>query len=124
MSPSTSALPSTSSVEPLSTGPATSGAPVVIPELAIVANAYPECQNRPDRGTDYLCQICHFSHINLDSILTHIRRHLDFTVGCPICNGGYQNPALLWKHGRDANNIQIVASATPLQGLTDPKEEI
>ena len=95
-----------------------------MPELAMLADAYPECINRPGRGKDYLCKICHFSHTNLDSILTHFRRHLDMTVGCPVCSRGYQNAATLQKHDRDAHNIQIVASATPLQGLTDPKEEI
>ena len=65
-----------------------------------------------------------FLHTNLDSILTHIRRHLDIMVGFPICGRGYQNAASLQKHGRDAHNIQIVASATPLQGFIGPEEEI
>ena len=108
---STSAHPSTSSVQSLSTGPATTIATIVVPELAIPADAYPECINRPGIGKDYLYQICYFSHTNLDSVLTHIRRHLDITVGCPICCKGYQNAALVWKHGREA---------TPLQGPTDP----
>ena len=109
--PSTSAHPLTSSVQSLSTGPATALATIVVPDLAILADAYPECRNRPGRSKDYLCQISCFSHRNLDSILTHVRRHLDITVACPVCGKGYQNAA--WKHGRDAYNIQTEASDTP-----------
>ena len=62
-----------SSVQSPSTGPATTIASIAMPELAIPADAYTECIDRPDRGKDYLYQICCFSHINLDSILTHVR---------------------------------------------------
>ena len=66
---------------------------VVVPELAIPAEAYPKCINRPTGVKDYLCHLCPFRHSNLDSILTHIRKHLDMTIGCPICGRGYQNAA-------------------------------
>ena len=65
-----------------------------------------------------------FTSDKSDSIVTHIRRHVDITIGCPICGKGYQNAASLWKQGRDTHNIQIVASVTPLQGTTDPEEVI
>ena len=109
-------MPSTSSTASTPT--------VIVPKPAIPVDAYPECLNKPGRGKDYLCKMCHFLHSNLDSILTHDRRHLDIIVGCPICGRGYQNLASLQKHGRDAHNIQIVASITSLQGVIDPKEEI
>ena len=83
----------------------------------------PWMSNKPDRHKDYVCQMCHFSHSNLDSILTHIRKHLNIIVGWPVCSRGYQNVASLWKHGWDAHNIQIVAAITPLQGIIDPEEE-
>ena len=124
MSLSTSAQPPTSSVQHLSTGPATIIDTIVVPGLANLADAYPESINRPGRGEDYLCQLCHFSHKNLDSILTHVRRHIDITVGCPVSGKGYQNVASLQKHSSNAHNIQIVAPATPLQSPYDPKEEI
>ena len=62
---SVSTMPSTSSI---------SFPVVVVPKLAIPADAYPDHLNRPDGGKDYLC---HFTHSNLDSILTHIRKYLD-----------------------------------------------
>ena len=68
---------------------------VVVPELVIPAEAYPECLIRPGAGKDYLCQLCHFSHSYLHSILTHVRKHLDITIGCPVCSRGYQNAASL-----------------------------
>ena len=72
-SPSTLAQPSTTSAQSPSTGPATTIATVVMPEVATPTDVYPEHINRPSRGENYLCQICHFSHTNLDSVLTHIR---------------------------------------------------
>ena len=68
--------------------------------------------------------ICYFLHSNLDLILTHVRRDLDITVESPNCSRGDQNMASLQKHGRDAHNIQIVASTTSLQGFIGTKEEI
>ena len=96
---------------------------VVMPKLAIPADAYPEHLNKPGGGKDYLCQLSHFSHFNLDSILTHDRRHLDTMVVCPVCGRGYQNMTSHQKHGRDAHKIQIVASTTSLQGFVDPKRK-
>ena len=96
---------------------------VVVPQLAISAEAYPKHINRPSGGKDYLCHLCPFRHSNLDSILTHVRKHLDITIGCPICGKGYQNATSLCKHGRDVHSIQIVASSTSLPGVI-PKEEI
>ena len=57
-------------------------------------------------------------------MLTHVRRHLDITVGCPVCGHGYQNAASLWKHSRDAHNIQIIAPPPMLQGPANPEEEV
>ena len=120
---SVSTVLSTSSAMPLTSS--TMSTPIaVVPELAIPADAYPEHLNKPCRGRGYLCHLCHFSHSNLDLILTHVRRHLDITVGCPVCSKGYQNVVSLQKHGRDAHNIQIVTSTTSLQGFVDPREEI
>ena len=96
---------------------------IVVPELAIPAEAYPECINRPGGGKNYLCHVCPFRHSNLDSILTHVRKHLDITIGCPICGNSYQNAASLCKYGRDVPRVQIVASSTSLPGVI-PKGEI
>ena len=57
---------------------------VVVPELAILAEAYPKCINRPSGGKDYLCHLCPFRYSNLDSILNHIGKHLNVTIGYPI----------------------------------------
>ena len=108
----------------LSTSSITSFPVVVIPELVIPAEAYPEHVNRPGGAKEYLCHLCCFTHSNLDSILTHGRKHLDVTVGYPVCNRGYQNAASLCKHGRDIHKIQIVASSDSLQDVVVPKEEI
>ena len=103
----------------------TASSPVgVVPELAIPAEAYPEHLNRPGRDKDYLCQLCCFSHSNLDSILTHVMKHLDITIGCPVCGRGYQNAVSLQKHGRDVHHIQIAASSTSPQGVADSEMEI
>ena len=39
-----------------------------------------------------------FLHSNLDSILTHVRKHLDITIVCPVHGSGYQNAVNLQKH--------------------------
>ena len=116
ISPSASTTPSTSSTA--------SFLAVVVPELAIPAEAYPEHLNRLGSGKDYLCCLCHFTHSNLESILTHVRKHLDITIGCPICSRGYQNIASFCKHDRDVHNNQIVASSASLQDVIVPKEEM
>ena len=85
---------------------------VVLPELLILAEAYPECLNRPGGGEDYICHLCLFRHSNLDTILTCVRKHLEVIIRCPVCGKGYQNAASLCKHGRDVHHIQIVASAS------------
>ena len=97
---------------------------IAMPKLAIPAHVYPEWLNKPSGGKDYLCQLCYFSYSNLESILTHVRRHLDITVGCPFCGRGYQNVASLQKHGRDAHYIHIMTSTISLQGSVDPRNEI
>ena len=97
---------------------------VVVPKLAISTEAYPEHLNRPGGGKDYLCSLCHFTYSNLDSILTHVKKDLDVTIGCAICGRGYQNMASPCKHGRDGHSIQIVASFTFLQDVIVPEEEI
>ena len=76
---------------------------LVVPELAIPAEAQPEQLNQSGGGKKYQCQLCTFCHSNLDCILTHIRKHLDITIGCPICGKGFQNAASLHKHGRKAH---------------------
>ena len=88
ISQSVSAVPSTSSVM-ASTSSTASTPIVVVPDLETPADAYPEHLNKPGGSKDYLCQLCHFLHSNLDLILTHVRRHLDMMVGCPICGRGY-----------------------------------
>ena len=94
-----------------STSSTSSSCPIVIvPELAITTDACPECINRSDGGKDYHCHICSFHPTNYDCILTHIRKHLDVTLGCPGCAKGFQNAASLLKHGRKIHKIQIVAS--------------
>ena len=85
---------------------------VVVPELLIPAEAYPEHLNRPGGGKDCLCCLCQFRHSNLDTILMHIRKHLMVVVGCPACRKSYQNVALLCKHGKEVHHIQIVALAS------------
>ena len=94
-----------------STSSTSSSCPIVIvPELAIPTDACHKCINRPDGGKDYHCCLCSFHHTNYDCILTHIRKHLDVTIGCPGCGKGFQNVVSLCKHGRKIHKIQIVAS--------------
>ena len=99
---------------PSSSDPSTKSASyllVVVPELTIPAEAHPDHLNRPGGDKEYLCSLCTFRDLNLDFILTHIRKHLDFTISCPVCCKGYQNAASLCKQGRDVHNMQIVALA-------------
>ena len=84
---------------------------VVVPELTIPADAYPEHLNWPGGHKEYLCHLCTFRHSNLDCILTHIRKHLNITISCPVCSKEYQNVASLHKHGRDVYSVQIVPLA-------------
>ena len=107
---SDSPLPPTSSPSSSLPSKSVSYPVIVIPELAIPAEAYPKCLNWPG-DKDYLCLLCSFQHSNLGCILTHIRKHLNITIGCPGCGKGYQNAASLCKHWRDVHKIQIVASA-------------
>ena len=79
--------------------------------LAIPVEAYPEHLNWPGGSKEYLCHLCTFRHSNLDCILTHIRKHLNITIGCPVCDKGYQNMASLHKHGSDVCSVQIVSLA-------------
>ena len=85
---------------------------VVVPELLILVELYPEHLNRPGGGKDYLCCLCLFRHSNLDTILMHVRKHLEVVVGCPVYGKGYKNVASLYKHGKEVHHIQIVASAS------------
>ena len=103
-------VPSTSSTFSDPSIRSTSCPIVVVPELAISAEVYPENINKPGGGKDYLCHLCSFRHSNLDYILTHVRKPLDITIGCPGCGKGYQNVASLCKHGREVHNIEIMAS--------------
>ena len=84
---------------------------VIVPELVIPAEGQPEQINQPGGGKEYKCQLCTFHHTNKDCILTHIRKHLDITIGCPICGKGFQNVASLHKHGKKVHAVQILASA-------------
>ena len=84
---------------------------VVIPELAIPADTYPEHINQPSGDKDYLCHLCPFHHTNYDCILIHIRKHLNITIRCPGCGKGFQNVASLDKHGKEAPQIKIVVSS-------------
>ena len=79
----------------------TSSYPIaMVLELVILAEAYPECINRPSGDKDYLCHLCSFQHTNYDCMLTHIRKHLNITIGCPGCGQGFQNTTSLCKHGK------------------------
>ena len=109
---SDSPVPSTSSTSSEPSTRSVSYPVVVVPELTIPAEAYLEHLNNSGRGKDYLCCLCSFRHCNLDCILTHIRKHLDIMIGCPVCGKGYQNVASLHKHGRDIHSVQVVASSS------------
>ena len=81
---------------------------VVVPKLTIPLEAMPEQINQLGGVKNYKCQLCIFHHTNKDCMLTHIRKHLDITIGCPMCGKGFQNVALLHKHGKKAYVMQIV----------------
>ena len=83
---------------------------LIVPELAIAVEAQPKWLIQPGGGKNYRCQLCAFQHTNRDCMLTHIRKHLDITIGCPVCGKGFQNAASLCKHSRKAHAVQIVAS--------------
>ena len=57
----------------------------VVPELTILTDAYPKHINSPGRGKNYFCCLCSFHHTNYDCMLTHIKKHLNVTIGCPGC---------------------------------------
>ena len=81
---------------------------VHVPEMTIPDEWYPECINLPNASKEYWCQGCSYSHSNLDTILTHVRKeHLDITIGCPACGKPYQNAASLHKHGKEIHKIII-----------------
>ena len=84
--------PLPSSHDPPSPGPSaksTSYHIVVVRKLAIPTKALPERINQPGGMKEYQCQICPFHHTNKDCILTHICKHLDITIGCPMCGKGF-----------------------------------
>ena len=97
-----------------SSGPSTKSATypiLVVPKLTIPAEAHPKQLNQLGGGKEYQCQLCTFHHSNLNCILTHVRKHLVITIGCPMCGKRFQNAVSLHKHGRKVHKIQIVASA-------------
>ena len=84
---------------------------LVFPNLTIPAEAQPKQLNQLGGSKEYWCQLCTFCHSNLYCILTHIRKHLDITIGCPICGKGFQNADSLHKHGSKVHKVQIGSSA-------------
>ena len=68
---------------------------LIVPELVIPTDAQPEWINQPGGGKKYKCKLCIFQHTNKDCILTHVRKHVDITIGCPVCSKGFQNVAFL-----------------------------
>ena len=98
-------IPTTSSTSSDPSIRSTSCPIVVVPELAISAEVYPECINIPGGGKDYLHCLCSFRHSNLDCTLIHVRKHLDIIIGCPGCDKGYPNVASLCKHDREVHHI-------------------
>ena len=84
---------------------------VVVPELAIPPEAMSEQINQQGGVKSYQCQLCTFIHTNRDCMLTPIRKHLNITIGCPMCGKCFQKSASLWKHSKKANAIHIVESA-------------
>ena len=94
-----------------STSSTSSSCPIdVVPELTIPTDACLEHTNRPGGCKDYHCCLCSFHHTSYDCILTHMRKHLDVSIGCPGCGKGFQNAVSLPKNGRKIYKIQIVAS--------------
>ena len=81
---------------------------VHVPEMTIPDEWYPEWINLPNASKEYWCQGCSYTHSNLDTILTHVRKeHLNITIGCPACGKPYQNAASLHKHGKEIHKIII-----------------
>ena len=98
---------------PPSAGPSDKSASyptLIVPELAIPMEAQPEEINQPGGGKEYQCQLCTYHHTDKDCMLTHIRKQLDITIGCPMCGKGFQNTASLQKHSQKAHEVQTVAS--------------
>ena len=83
---------------------------IVVAKLVIPTYALPEWINHPGGHKDYEWQICVFQHMNRDCMLTHIRQHLEISVGCPMCRKGFQNVASLHKHGQKIHSVRIVES--------------
>ena len=77
----------------------------VVSELTIQTDAYPECINRSGGGKDHLCCLCSFQHANYNCMLTHIRKNLNITIGCPGCGQGSQNTTSLHNHGKKIHQI-------------------
>ena len=106
LEPSTSMSPST----PKPSSDPVSYSVVHVPEMTIPDEWYPEQINLPKAGKEYWCQGCSYTHSNLDTILTHVRKeHLNITIGCPACGKPYQNAASLHKHGKEIHKIIIWA---------------
>ena len=74
---------------------------LIVQEPAIPTEAQPEWINQPGGGKEYQCQLCTFHLTNKDCMLTHIKKHLDITIGCPMCGKGFQNAVSLktWPKG-------------------------
>ena len=103
--PSTSTSPST----PKSSSDPVSYSVVHVPEMTIPDELYPERINLPKAGKEYLCQGCSYTHSNLDTILTHVRKkNLNITIGCPACGKPYQNAVSFHKHGKEIHKITIL----------------
>ena len=81
-------------------------ATLIFPELAIPMEAQPEWINQPGGGMEYQCQLCAYQHTNKDCMLTHIRKHIDITIGFPMCSIGFQNVDSLCKHGKKVYAFQ------------------
>ena len=102
--PSTSTSPST----PKPSSDPASYSVVHVPEMTIPDEWYPEHINLRNASKEYWCQGCSYTHSNLDTILTHVRKeHLKITFGWPTCGKPYQNAASLCKHGKEIHKIII-----------------
>ena len=97
MFPTSSPLPAT----PPSPGPLVNPfLMVVVAELAIPLDVMPEQTNLPGGLKNYQCQLCTFTHTYRDCMLTHIQKHLNITISCPISRKGFQNATSLRKHSK------------------------
>ena len=81
---------------------------IVVLELVVPVHTLPEWINYPECHKDYRCQLCEFQHTNKDCMLTHIQKHLDISIGCPMCGKGFQNAAFLCKHGKKVHSMHIM----------------